>query len=160
MVDWGKGRGQAGTWPEAEAQRGRVWTWPGSAADFLRDLASRIRVWAVADTGPGCLLPWLPAAFGLGIAIYFTVEREPVWWAGVTLTAMLAAITFFARRRPIGFPVALVATSMAAGFVTATLKTLFVAHPVLLFLSATSKSPASSKFVRSVTVPIASSFAH
>jgi competence protein ComEC len=132
LVAWGKERGRAGTWPEAGEERGRVWTWPGTAADVLRDFAARVRLWIIADTGPGRLLPWLPVAFGLGIAIYFTAEREPIWWVGCGLAAVLAIITFFARTSPAGFPLALVATSMAAGLAAATLKTFLIAHPVLL----------------------------
>ena len=85
MADWGRGRRQ---------QRGRVGTWDAARAasararlgrrvpDFGRAAAEHLRNWAVADTGPGRLLPWLPVAFGLGIAIYFTADREPAWWAG------------------------------------------------------------------------------
>ena len=40
-------------------------------------LAERLRNWAFAEAVPGRLLPWLPVAFGFGIAIYFTAEREP-----------------------------------------------------------------------------------
>ena len=133
MVEWGKGRGRADTWPEAEGRRGRVWTWPGDVPDFARATSQRLRSWIIADTGPGRLLPWLPVAFGLGIAIYFTAEREPAWWAACALAVVCATATFFARRRPVGFPVTLVLTAIAMGFVVATLKTVKVAHPVLLF---------------------------
>ena len=46
---------------------------------------------------PGRLLPWLPVAFGLGIAIYFTAEREPAWWAAVALTVGLRVPSRFSR---------------------------------------------------------------
>ncbi len=133
MVEWGKGRGRAEPWPEAERRRGHVWAWPDGVPDFARTFAERLRDWVIADTGPGRLLPWLPVAFGLGIATYFTAEREPAWWAASALAVAGVAVTFFARKRPIGFPVALVLTSVAAGFAVATLKTKQVGHPVLLF---------------------------
>ena len=133
MIGWGKGGDRARTWPEATAGRGSAWGWLDSIADILRDLAGRVRIWSIADTGPGRLFPWLPVAFGLGIAIYFTAEREPVWWAGCGLALVLAAVTVIARRRPIGFPLALLATAVMAGFAVATLKTFVIAHPVLAF---------------------------
>src|SRR6185437_9076464 len=83
--------------------------------------------------GPGRLMPWLPVAFGFGIALYFTAEREPAWWAAAPLAVACAAIAFLARRRPVGFPAALAVAAVAAGFATGTLKTIMVAHPVLAF---------------------------
>lgn len=134
MADWGRGRGggrgRVGTWDLAERRR-RALAWGGSLADFGRAFAERLRNWAIADTGPGRLLPWLPVAYGLGIAIYFTAGREPAWWAGTGLAALCCAIAIAARRRPIAFPVMLAATAVTAGFATATLKTIHVSHPVL-----------------------------
>src|SRR4051812_6198884 len=136
MTDWGRdghggSRGRGATWDEAARRRAVAVAsrWPGLG----RAIAERLRDWAIAETGAGRLLPWLPVAFGLGIAIYFTAEREPEWWAASALTIAGVVITFLARKRPIGFPVALVLTSVAAGFAVATLKTKQVAHPVLLF---------------------------
>ena len=92
MSDWGTGgrgsRGRIATWDE-EARRRAVASasrWP----DLGRAIAERLRDWAIAETGPGRLLPWLPVAFGLGIAIYFTAEREPAWWAVSALAAVCA----------------------------------------------------------------------
>src|SRR3954451_4233629 len=142
MADWGRSsggsRGRGGTWDAAERRR-RALAWAGTWAGAWTDripgfgrLAEQLRNWAIADTGPGRLLPWLPVAFGLGIAIYFTADREPAWWAASALAIAGVVVTFLARKRPIGFPVALVLTSVAAGFAVATLKTKQVAHPVLL----------------------------
>ena len=85
MADWGRGsggsRGRIGTWDAAERRR-RALTWAGTWADSLSGFgraADQFRNWAIADTGPGRLLPWLPVAFGLGIALYFTANREPAW---------------------------------------------------------------------------------
>ena len=131
MVGWGRGaKGRVETWPEEDRRR-RGLAWPDSLADSGRAAAERIRQWAIADAGPGRLLPWLPVAFGLGIAIYFTAEREPAWWAGAGLASLGAALAYAARRRPVAFPLALALTALAAGFATATLKTVQVAHPVL-----------------------------
>ena len=133
MVGWGTGgRGRVETWPQdAPARRRRALAWADSFADFGRATAERIRDWAIADTGPGRLLPWLPVAFGLGIAIYFTAEREPAWWAALGLTSLCIAAVIVVRRRPIALPVALALTAIASGFAIATLKTAQVAHPIL-----------------------------
>jgi hypothetical protein len=45
------------------------------AADRFRRLVSQ---WALAEVAPGRLLPWLLVAFGFGIVLYFTADREPV----------------------------------------------------------------------------------
>jgi len=79
MADWGRGsggsRGRVGTWDDAERRR-RAFVWPDSLPGFGPAI-EQLRNWAIADTGPGRLLPWLPVAFGLGIALYFAVDREP-----------------------------------------------------------------------------------
>lgn len=133
MVEWGRGRsrGQAETWPPGGAGRPRALASPSGLADYARAFAERLRQWAIADTGPGRLLPWLPVAFGLGIAIYFTAEREPAVWAAVGLAAICIAAAMLARRRPIAFPVVLAFAAVTLGFATATLKSVQVAHPIL-----------------------------
>lgn len=134
MADWGRdrggGRGRIGTW-DAAARRARELAWAGHFPDVGRAAADRLRNWAIADTGAGRLLPWLPVAFGLGIAIYFTADREPVWWAGASLAALCCMLAILARRRPIAFPLALGCAAIAMGFAIATLKTVQIAHPVL-----------------------------
>src|SRR4051812_48063554 len=128
MADWGRGQGQGQirTW-DAATRRARALAWGGHFPDFGRAIAERLRTWAIADTGPGRLLPWLPVAFGLGIAVYFAADREPAWWAGTGLAALCCAIAFVARRQPFAFPIALAFTAVAAGFAVATLKTVQVA---------------------------------
>jgi competence protein ComEC len=76
-------------------------------------------------------MPWLPVCFGAGIAVYFSAEREPVWWAPVALTVGLGVAAIAAHRRPVAFPILLACAAVAAGFATATLRTLALAHPVL-----------------------------
>ena len=48
------------------------------AADRWRRVFAQ---WAAAEVAPGRLVPWLPVAFGFGIVLYFTADREPSWWA-------------------------------------------------------------------------------
>jgi competence protein ComEC len=83
------------------------------------------------EVAPGRLLPWLPVAFGAGIALYFSADREPVWWATVTAALAAVALAVAARRHPVGFPVALGLAAIATGFAVVTLQTARLAHPTL-----------------------------
>jgi competence protein ComEC len=127
---WGKGQGRTETWPPGGA-RPRALAGPRALADFADTAAARLHGWALAEAIPGRLLPWLPVAFGLGIAIYFTAEREPLWWAAVALAIACAMVAFLARRRPLAFPIVLAFAVAATGFAVATVKTHIIAHPVL-----------------------------
>jgi competence protein ComEC len=88
-------------------------------------------------------MPWLPVAFGAGIALYFTAEREPVWWAAAALAAGAIVLAGLMRVRA-SFPVALGCAAVAAGFATAAIKARIVEHTVL---RATAYSVAVSGFV-------------
>jgi competence protein ComEC len=98
------------------------------AAGSLRGLLSE---WIAAEVAPGRLMPWLPVAFGFGIVAYFSADREPAWWAAVVVPIAGLFLTVLARHRPIGFPLALGLTAIAAGFATATLQTARITHPIL-----------------------------
>ncbi|MBS0245388.1 MAG: ComEC family competence protein [Proteobacteria bacterium] len=87
--------------------------------------------WAAAEVTPGRLMPWLSVAFGAGIAIYFTANREPAWWAASAVAVATLAVVVAARRHPVGFPLALGAAAIACGFAVATLQTLRIDHPVM-----------------------------
>jgi competence protein ComEC len=133
MAQSDRSRTRAKAWAEeiAAARRRAGLLLPARLADragWLRDLISQ---WALAEVAPGRLVPWLPVAFGFGIVGYFTADREPAWWAALTLTLAGITMAVAARRRAIGFPLALGFAAMAAGFATATLKTSRIAHPVL-----------------------------
>jgi competence protein ComEC len=127
VVDWGSVQGRAGTWP----QGGRAVVWAPRLPDISRWLARRVAPWIAAEVAPGRLMPWLPVAFGAGIAVYFTAAREPAWWAAVALATAFAAAAVATRRRPVAFPLVLGCAAVAAGFATATLRTLTLDHPVL-----------------------------
>lgn len=122
-------RGYAGTWPPraAAAQAGgyapsdfRIWS------SFVETL----RGWARAEAGAGRLLPWVPIAFGAGIALYFAADHEPVLAVAFVVALALCAAAFLLRRHKV-FPVAVMLAAAAAGFATATWKTARVAHVVL-----------------------------
>jgi competence protein ComEC len=109
-----------------------------AVADRYRRLLAQ---WIAAELAPGRLVPWLPVAFGCGIVLYFTAEREPTWWAASGLALVTAGIAFAARRRPFVFPLALGLAAVTLGFAVVTLHTARMAHPVLAF--ATSRAQVS-----------------
>jgi competence protein ComEC len=105
---------------------------PGIARSrFALAFPARIREWALQEVAAGRLLPWFAVAYGLGIAVYFTAEREPVWWAPLALAALCATAAVVARRHHVPFIAAMCAFGIALGFAAATLKTMSIAHPVL-----------------------------
>ena len=85
----------------------------------------------MVEVGPGRLVPWLAVAFGCGIVVYFSIDREPLPWAAAALLAATVTATILLRHRPVAFPLALGAAAVAAGFATATVKRAIIAHPVL-----------------------------
>jgi competence protein ComEC len=89
-----------------------------------------LRSWVRAEAGAGRLLPWVPVAFGTGIAFYFSADREPVASVTVVAAVVLCAAAFLLRRQKI-FPIAVMIAAMSAGFAVATWKTARVAHGVL-----------------------------
>jgi competence protein ComEC len=132
MVDRGRSRGRTEAWrPWSAAGPRPVLVWPENLADLARGFAEQVRQWALADVGPGRLVPWLAVAFGFGIVLYFTAEHEPAVWAAVALTVITCTGAVLARHRPIAFPLALAFAAAAAGFATATVKRAIIAHPVL-----------------------------
>ncbi len=129
MANWIGIGGRAATWPQVAARLRRPFTWPG--ADLAFAAGERIRAWAAAEVAPGRLMPWLPVAFGLGVVVYFAADREPAWWAAISLALAGGMMTILVRARPVAFAVMLALTSFAAGFATVTTKSLLIVHPVL-----------------------------
>jgi competence protein ComEC len=123
-----EGQTRAKAWVvDARMRAGLIWpVGLTERAHWLRGLVSQ---WALAEVAPGRLVPWLPVAFG--IVGYFTADREPAWWAASTAAIVAVAIAFAARRRVIGFPLALGVAAMALGFAVATVQTMRIANPVL-----------------------------
>lgn len=133
MVERNKAGGRARTWPPdiAVPRRRRAFAWADGAARLARSAADRIKAWARAELGAGRLVVWLPIAFGTGIAVYFTAEREPAWWAGLSLAVAAVIIAILLRERPVAFAISVAVTAIAAGFVTAILRSIVIAHPIL-----------------------------
>jgi hypothetical protein len=101
-----------------------------SGFDAWSAFTERLRQWVRAEAGAGRLLPWVPIAFGSGIACYFAADHEPVLSVAVFTAAGLCAAAFWLRRQRL-FPVAVMIAAVAAGFATATFKTARIAHGVL-----------------------------
>src|SRR5215472_5278011 len=120
--------GVAGTWPPRGAAQAGGFVPAG--VPIRAWLIERLRTWARAEAGAGRLLPWVPIAFGAGIALYFTAPREPAF--AVTIVAAIAccAVAFLARRGRF-FVAAVMVAAVASGFATATWKTARLAHTVL-----------------------------
>jgi competence protein ComEC len=83
-----------------------------------------------AEAGAGRLLPWVPVAFGTGIAFYFAADHEPVLPVAATVALALCAVALMLRRQKF-FAAAVMIAAVAAGFATATWKTARIAHGVL-----------------------------
>ncbi len=121
-------RGIAGTWPP----RGAVGAGGLAPAGFdtWSVFAAKLRAWARAEAGPGRLFPWVPVAFGSGIALYFTADHEPVLPVTVAVAIALCIGAFLARRQKL-LPLIVMLAAVAAGFATATTRTARLAHIVL-----------------------------
>jgi competence protein ComEC len=124
----GRTQGYAGTWPpRAAAQAGGF---APSGSGLWPALIERLRAWVRAEAGAGRLLPWVPVAFGAGIAFYFAADHEPVAWITAATATTFCAAALLLRRQKL-FPLAVMIAAMAAGFATATWKTVRIAHGVL-----------------------------
>jgi competence protein ComEC len=131
-MEQGEARGRAETWrPWSPAWPRPGLAWPDGLLGRVGRAAQRLREWAMAEVGPGRLVPWIAIAFGTGAVVYFAVDREPEPWAAALLLAATAAAAVLLRLRPVAFPIALGLAAMAAGFATATIKRAIIAHPVL-----------------------------
>src|ERR1700681_2859684 len=124
----GRTQGYAGTWPPRAAAQAGGFAPSGFGA--WSSFIERLRAWIRAEAGAGRLLPWVPVAFGTGIACYFSADHEPVAWVTAVAAIAFCAAAFLLRRQRI-FPIAVLIAAMAAGFAAATWKTARVAHGVL-----------------------------
>ena len=96
------------------------------------DARETLRRWLASDVAAGRLLPWIPIAFGLGVVLYFTADREPALWA-----ALGACRRAVGRRNPGARATDSrsrcwsVSRAWRQGFATVTLKSARIAHPIL-----------------------------
>jgi competence protein ComEC len=124
----GQRRGYAGTWPPRVAVPAGGFVPSGLAA--WQPFIEILRKWVRAEAGAGRLLPWVPVAFGTGIAFYFAADHEPVLPVAAVVAIALCIAAFLLRRQKV-FPVAVMIAALAAGFAVATWKTARIAHGVL-----------------------------
>src|SRR5258708_6010293 len=124
----GRSQGYAGTWPPRGAAQAGGFAPSGLGA--WSSLLEKLRSWIAAEAGAGRLLPWVPIAFGTGIAFYFAADHEPVLPVAALAATVLCAAAFLLRRQKV-FPIAVMIAAVAAGFATATWKTQRIAHGVL-----------------------------
>ena len=75
-------------------------------------------------------MPWVPVAFGTGIAFYFAADHGPVLPVAAIVAIGICAVAVLLRRQKF-FPVAVMIAAVAAGFAVATWKTARIAHGVL-----------------------------
>jgi competence protein ComEC len=92
--------------------------WRGGFGDLLE--AERER-WMI----------WTPALLGLGVALYFTLKREPRLSTGVLLFGLSVALGLGLRARPAVARMAAVCAMVAGGFLAAQIRTAMVAAPAL-----------------------------
>ncbi|HWX61508.1 MAG TPA: ComEC/Rec2 family competence protein [Bradyrhizobium sp.] len=122
-------QGIAGTWPlGGRAQAGGF---APVGFDAWSSFVAKLKAWIRAEAGAGRLLPWVPVAFGAGIALYFTADREPVFWVTVVPAALLCGVCWPMRRHRL-LAVAVLAAAVAAGFATATFRTARIVHTALM----------------------------
>jgi competence protein ComEC len=133
MAQRGDRRAQAKAWAAeiAAARRRAGLVFPDALSAAAQRWSGRLADWVASDVAPGRLTPWLAVAFGFGIVVYFTADREPVWWVALGAAIAAGVVAVIARRRPVGFPVALALAAMLGGFSTGAIKTALIDHPVL-----------------------------
>ena len=135
MAEQGKARSRAGarTWPSGPraADHGISSGQFDGLSRFTQSAGARVGEWVRSDVAPGRLIPWLPIAFGFGVAVYFAADHEPSLWAGFIATGIALTICVLARARPVAWPLMIGTTAITAGFTFATWKTVRIAHPVL-----------------------------
>ena len=130
---YGGAQGGAKAWAPAfdGTRRPAGLSLPDGVAGTAGRLRGLLSQWLLAELAPGRLIPWVPIAFGAGIACYFAADREPHVWAVLSLAIGAVAVAFVARRRPFGFPLAVGTAGVFAGLAIATLQTERIAHPIL-----------------------------
>jgi competence protein ComEC len=105
-------RGYAGTWPP-RATAAQAGGYAPSGFRLWASLAETLRGWARAEAGAGRLLPWVPVAFGTGIAFYFAADHEPVLSVAAVVAIVLGTAALLLRRHKV-FPIAVMLAAAAA----------------------------------------------
>jgi hypothetical protein len=139
-------------WPEP-----RPLPWPGGgqrarwSADWWRaqfGSPARIRELAAQELTTGRLLPWFAVAYGAGVVLYFTAEREPALWAAAVPAAACALGAVLLRRQIVPHVIAIGLFGIALGFA--------VQHPVMRFPASGVTVAGLSNCARRASTPIVS----
>ncbi|MFG1365067.1 ComEC/Rec2 family competence protein [Xanthobacter versatilis] len=103
---------------------------PPGLARVLGALRARLAADLAAEAASGRLILWLPAAFTLGILIYFRAAQEPSLAVAGVLFAALCGGAVLLRARPVAFGAMVALAAVTAGFTTASVRTALVAHEI------------------------------
>ena len=106
---------------------------PGDAASRAVDALRRLHggLGGILEAERERWLIWVPALLGMGVALYFTLPREPALSSGFLLFALTCCLGLALRHRPALARTAAALAIVAAGFLAAELRTAMVAAPVL-----------------------------
>ena len=74
---------------------------------------------------------WFPVLMGGGIAIYFSLSSEPIWWVGGAILVAATATLLLARQSARWLPFACVFFAITFGFAASQFEAWWVAAPVL-----------------------------
>jgi competence protein ComEC len=131
VADEGRGRARTTTWQPRGAAAGQL----QPSARWLSESFGRVFEWLrltlAEEAARAQLLPWIAVAYGAGIVVYFTAEREPLVSVVAPIAAVACLVAFLVRRSRF-YPTAVLATAVIAGFAAATVRTTIVAHDVLV----------------------------
>jgi competence protein ComEC len=125
------------TKPQRNAGAAATAPWPGRAFagwslnEALAGLRSRFAAAIEEEGEQGRFFLFLPVAAIGGVLLFFAAGRDPSPVAASVAFAVLAVLAFAARARPWAFPIAMLATALAAGFLSAALRTERSAAPIL-----------------------------
>src|SRR5205807_9592067 len=90
-----RAQGIAGTWPPRGATQAGPFAPSGCRA--WASFVETLREWVRAEAGAGRLLPWVPVAFGTGIAFYFAANHGTVLTAAAAAEVALCSADVFLR---------------------------------------------------------------
>jgi competence protein ComEC len=96
---------------------------------MLDGLLTRIEVFVAAQR-PNWLC-WAAVMLGIGIALYFALTREPLWWWGPLAALAALGLAILLRTRPLALLLMAAALVVAVGFTAATWRTAWVEAPQL-----------------------------
>lgn len=131
MVEPGRARGRARTWPLGRSAAGRALPIGDGLAARGEAALGQLREWVIAEAAPGRYTAWFAVAFALGIALYFAAGHEPALWASAAAGGGMVLIVFATRGRGYAALVAVFLAALAAGFFLANLRAHRLDHTIL-----------------------------